>query len=50
MSSHESPTTDDRNNKDLIASSNEYAPKEVGELDLYQKREKIYTRNIEGFF
>lgn len=26
------------------------APAEVGELDLYQKREKIYTRNIEGFF
>ncbi|HNL91663.1 MAG TPA: 4Fe-4S binding protein, partial [Pseudomonadales bacterium] len=29
---------------------NEYAPKEVSELDLYQKREKIYTRSIEGFF
>ena len=26
------------------------APAEVGELDLYQKREKIYTRSIEGFF
>jgi cytochrome c oxidase accessory protein FixG len=26
------------------------APAEVAELDLYQKREKIYTRNIEGFF
>jgi cytochrome c oxidase accessory protein FixG len=50
MSSHESPTTDDQDNRNLIASSNEYAPKEVGELDLYQKREKIYTRNIEGFF
>lgn len=25
-------------------------PAEVGELDLYQKREKIYTRQIEGFF
>jgi cytochrome c oxidase accessory protein FixG len=28
----------------------ELAPAEVGELDLYQKREKIYTRKIEGFF
>lgn len=26
------------------------APAEVAELDLYQKREKIYTRRIEGFF
>jgi len=26
------------------------APKEVGEVDLYQKREKIYTRKIEGRF
>ncbi len=26
------------------------APAEVGELDLYQRREKIYTRSIEGFF
>lgn len=26
------------------------APSEVSELDLYQRREKIYTRNIEGFF
>lgn len=26
------------------------APAEVGELDLYQKREKIYTRRVEGFF
>jgi cytochrome c oxidase accessory protein FixG len=25
-------------------------PKEIGELDLYQKREKIYTRSVEGFF
>jgi cytochrome c oxidase accessory protein FixG len=29
---------------------NELAPREVSELDLYQKREKIYTRSIEGFF
>ncbi len=28
----------------------ELAPAEVGEIDLYQKREKIYTRKIEGFF
>ncbi len=26
------------------------APQGVSELDLYQKREKIYTRSIEGFF
>jgi cytochrome c oxidase accessory protein FixG len=26
------------------------APAEISELDLYQKREKIYTRKIEGFF
>jgi cytochrome c oxidase accessory protein FixG len=26
------------------------APAEFGELDLYKKREKIYTRQIEGFF
>ena len=26
------------------------APAEVSEIDLYQKREKIYTRKIEGFF
>jgi cytochrome c oxidase accessory protein FixG len=26
------------------------APAEVAEIDLYQKREKIYTRSIEGFF
>ncbi len=25
-------------------------PSEIGEIDLYQKREKIYTRKIEGFF
>lgn len=25
-------------------------PAEIGEIDLYQKREKIYTRKIEGFF
>jgi len=28
----------------------EFAPSEVGEVDLYQKRERIYTRKVEGFF
>lgn len=28
----------------------EFAPAEVSEIDLYEKREKIYTRKIEGFF
>jgi cytochrome c oxidase accessory protein FixG len=28
----------------------EIAPAEVAEIDLYQRREKIYTRKIEGFF
>lgn len=28
----------------------EIAPAEVGEIDLYQRRERIYTRRIEGFF
>ncbi len=28
----------------------EVAPAEVAEMDLYQRREKIYTRKIEGFF
>ncbi len=28
----------------------EIVPAEVAELDLYQKREKIYTRKIEGFY
>jgi len=28
----------------------EWAPAEVSELDLYKKREKIYTRKIEGFY
>lgn len=43
-------TQDERKNKDLIPVVNEYAPNEVGEVDLYQKREKIYTRAIEGFY
>lgn len=28
----------------------EIAPAEVGEIDLYQRRERIYTRKVEGFF
>ncbi|MEY3017731.1 MAG: cytochrome c oxidase accessory protein CcoG, partial [Pseudomonadota bacterium] len=28
----------------------EFAPAEVSEVDLYERREKIYTRKIEGFF
>ncbi len=35
--------------KDLI-DLQEVAPAEVGEVDLYQRREKIYTRKIEGFY
>jgi cytochrome c oxidase accessory protein FixG len=35
--------------KDLI-DLREVAPAEVGEIDLYQRREKIYTRKIEGFY
>lgn len=36
-------------NEELIPLE-DLAPAEVSELDLYQKREKIYTRQIEGFF
>lgn len=35
---------------DLIDIVEEAAPAEVAELDLYEKREKIYTRKIEGFY
>ena len=35
--------------KDLI-DVQEVAPAEVAEIDLYQRREKIYTRKMEGFF
>ena len=37
------------NDNDLI-DVQEIAPAEVGEIDLYQRREKIYTRKMEGFF
>ena len=36
------------NRIDLLAV--DAAPAEVSEVDLYQKREKIYTRRIQGFF
>ena len=35
--------------KDLI-DVQEVAPSEVAEIDLYEHREKIYTRKIEGFY
>ncbi len=37
-------------NKPDLIEVEDLAPAEVAELDLYQKREKIYTRKIEGFF
>lgn len=37
------------NQQDLIEVE-QLAPAEVAELDLYEKREKIYTRKIEGYF
>jgi polyferredoxin len=33
-----------------VSHADQFAPAEVREIDLYQKREKIYTRKIEGFF
>ncbi len=36
--------------KDDLIEVEQLAPAEVAELDLYEKREKIYTRKIEGFF
>lgn len=44
----ESADSEDKSSSDdIIAVS---APAEVSEIDLYEKREKIYTRKIEGFF
>jgi hypothetical protein len=47
-------TQHDRNGEHMsdpdIIDVQEFAPAEVAELDLYQKREKIYTRKIEGFY
>ncbi len=37
------------NDKDLI-DLQEVAPAEVAEVDLYQRRERIYTRKVEGFY
>ena len=42
-------TTSDTPPPDIIPAE-QLAPAEVAELDLYQKREKIYTRRIEGFY
>jgi len=36
--------------KPELIPTEQLAPAEVAELDLYKKREKIYTRKIEGFF
>jgi cytochrome c oxidase accessory protein FixG len=41
---------DEKTGQELIAAVNEHVPQTFGELDLYHKREKIYTRSIEGFF
>jgi cytochrome c oxidase accessory protein FixG len=37
-------------NRPALIPAQPIAPAEVAEIDLYQKREKIYTRAIEGFF
>lgn len=42
---HQEPTP----SPELIPAQ-ELLPAEVQEIDLYQRREKIYTRNIEGFY
>jgi len=36
--------------RDNVLAVDAAAPAEIGELDLYQKREKIYTRAIQGRF
>ena len=36
--------------RDSSSGVEQFAPTEVGEVDLYQKRERIYTRRVEGFF
>ena len=38
------------NAKKARPDNTDFAPAEVSEMDLYQKRERIYTRKIEGFF
>jgi len=37
-------------NQVIASDADQFAHAEVSEIDLYQKREKIYTRHIEGFF
>ncbi|MEM8942611.1 MAG: cytochrome c oxidase accessory protein CcoG [Pseudomonadota bacterium] len=36
--------------KPQLIDAQELLPAELGEVDLYQRREKIYTRSIEGFY
>jgi cytochrome c oxidase accessory protein FixG len=42
--------SDEQNSSGLEGGVQEFHPDGVSDLDLYQKREKIYTRNIKGFF
>lgn len=42
--------TDGKNSLQNGKDTDDFAPIEVSEIDLYEKREKIYTRRIEGFF
>lgn len=46
---HHAGNGDDKHDPDRIPVE-EFAPAEVSEIDLYEKREKIYTRKIEGFY
>lgn len=50
MQKNQSSAKDAKPEQELIAAVNVHVPESFGELDLYQKREKIYTRSIEGFF
>ncbi|MGJ8686834.1 MAG: cytochrome c oxidase accessory protein CcoG, partial [Spongiibacteraceae bacterium] len=44
------PKIDETKEQIDLIKVHEFVPEEVAELDLYQKREKIYTRKIQGFF
>lgn len=44
-----SSNTEPENSDDLIA-SDQLGLSEIASVDLYQRREKVYTRKIEGFF
>lgn len=44
------PTKNSANQKAEYIPVQEIVPEEVSELDLYSKREKIYTRRIQGYF